>query len=439
MISQFLSPVLDDWRSKNQYPMWLDLEEKQWLTRGELKKVQFDRLKPLLIQAFEATTYYKNLFTQINLNPYQIESLEDLLRVPLLTKKLIQTHVDDLLAKNVPTEARFKNATGGSTGMPLVFYRDYLGESWNVEAANRFRRWIGYIPQDKIAFIWGAERDIPLAPETGQRWLNSFRTTPKQINEFIVELENWKPRSIRGYASSLYLVAKYILENMPDVARPLAGSIESSAEKLWDWQRGPIEEAFGCKIFDMYGSREAPCLACECGLHTGLHVFDDLRIVEIIREEHTVNPGEVGSIVVTDLLNYAMPMIRYKIGDSGYLLEGNCSCGRGFMKLGEVKGRTTSIITTPSGKYIHGEYFTHLFYNLPGVIKFQVHQKTLEIIEIFVVTTSEFKPERMNELVSQIIQYLGSGVDVSWKEVEVIPPAISGKFHFTISDVPINF
>jgi phenylacetate-CoA ligase len=432
------SPIPNDWRNSNQFDMWLDMEYSQWLSTSEIHALQLARLKPLLIHAFEATTYYHNLFTRINFDPYRVESLDDLARIPVLTKSDIRAHLDDLTARNYPAEARFLNATGGSTGVPMNFYRDCLGEAWLIGASDRFRRWIGYVQQDKLAFIWGAERDIPLAPEPNHRWLNSFKVTPERISTFLREIETWRPRAIRGYASSLYLVAKYIQENRPGISRPLAEAIESSAEKLWGWQRDLIEEAFGCKVFNMYGSREAPCLACECEAHQGLHVFEDLRITEIVNGGVPARPGEAGNIVVTDLVNYSMPFIRYEIGDLGYFAEGDCSCGRGFARLGEVKGRTTSIITTPSGQYVHGEYFTHLFYNKPGVEAFQVHQKSLESVEILVKTSQGFEPAMMDDLLKQINQHLGPGISISWLAVDAIPTAASGKYHFTISDVPLK-
>jgi phenylacetate-CoA ligase len=192
-------------------------------------------------------------------------------------------------------------------------------------------------------------------------------------------------------------------------------------------------------VFDMYGSREIPSIACECEYHSGLHTFNDIRIVEIIRGDSPAKPGEEGSVIVTDLLNYAMPFIRYEIGDVGVMSKEVCRCGRGFPMLKEIKGRITNTIVTPDERYIHGEYFTHLFYDVPGIKAFQVRQYCIGGVDVSVEVRSGYDPAIMEERVARMRVHLGPQVRVKWNTVSTLPLTASGKRHFTISEVPIRF
>lgn len=418
--------------------VYQDLDKNQWLSADGLRDLQGKRVRALIQHAYDHVSYYRRLLNQSGINPENFQ-LEDLQKIPFLKKSTIQREIESLVASNYPRHLLQRDSTGGSTGNPISFYRDSYANVWLGEAAKRFRRWIGYSPEDKLALIWGADRDIPSEYPPNELWLNSFSLSPKKIDAFIEELLKFRPRALRGYASALYLVASYLKSRGFQPPFPLAKGIESSAEILWNWQRPVIEEIFGCKVFNMYGSREVPSIACECEYHQGLHTFDDIRIVEIIKDGRQAKPGETGSIVITDLLNYGMPLIRYEIGDLGLLAEEDCVCGRGFRLLKEIKGRVTSTITLPDGRLIHGEYFTHLFYDKPGIDSFQVHQLSLNRIEINIKPGPSFKPDIMEGLIGQILDNIGQAVQVSWRLVDEIPPAPSGKYHFTISEVPVQF
>lgn len=430
--------VFDAERTASRPEIRLDLELNQWRSPEDLEVLQFMRLKALLIHAYENVPYYRRLFQQVGFAPHQLRNLAELQALPVLTKTDIQRNLKDLVARNFGAHQLRQDATGGSTGRPLIFYRDHQADLWIDEAARRFRRWVGYLPEDKLGLIWGADRDVPSEFPPNQRWLNSFRLAPEKIDAFIQELQAWQPRALRGYASSLYFVAAYIQQKFGQLPAPLAGALESSAEKLWDWQRPVIEQAFGAKVFDAYGSREIPALGCECDQHAGLHVYSDLRYIEVLKDGKPALPGEAGSLVITDLLNYGMPLIRYEIGDVGEFLAEACPCGRGFPLLKDIKGRVTSTITAPNGAYIHGEYFTHLFYNQPGVAAFQVRQRALDRIEVAIQPAAGFDPALMPELLGRMQAHVGPEVHLTWQTVAEIPPAPSGKYHFTISDVPVQ-
>jgi phenylacetate-coenzyme A ligase PaaK-like adenylate-forming protein/glycosyltransferase involved in cell wall biosynthesis/GT2 family glycosyltransferase len=419
----------------------VEVEMNQWLGAAPLRQLQLDRLNALLEHAVECVPFHrKRLATHTGRAP-RLRSLDELVSLPTLTKSDIQSNLDAMLAAGVSRDGWIKNATGGSTGEPLVFYRDSRAQVWVDAAKERFRRWMGAVDEDKLALIWGADRDVPTQFPPNEKWLNVFGCREDDIEPFIRDLVKWQPRTIRGYASSLHLVAQFIQGRRLPAVRPHA--IEATAETLTPEMRRDIEAAFGAPVFNLYGSREVSCIACEDGGHDGLRVADDIRLVEIIHAGRPACPGEDGAIVVTDLVNYAMPLIRYEIGDVGTAPDARAADAREtechFSSIAHVQGRTASTITAPDGRLIHGEFFTHLFYQKPGVRMFQVRQALSGALDITVVPTADFRPEIMEGITAVVRDHFGTSVSVGWRTAPDIPASPTGKRMFTVSEIPVRF
>ena len=298
----------------------------------------------------------------------------------------------------------------------------------------------------KKAILWGADKDITEMTNKEKlklkleriQFLNSFNMNAYIMQHYAKVIQKLNPEYIQGYASSLYLFARFLKEKNVDLRKPKA--IRSSAETLNNYQRHLIEEVLGNNLYNFYGSREIPNIAAECPAHKGLHILSPIRYVEVLSSNgEKVNPGEPGKIVVTDLVNRSMPFIRYEIGDIGAMAENHCTCGRTFPLLKEIRGRESDFIQTRDGKYIHGEFFTHLFYGLEGIAKFQVYQKDLTSIIIFIVKYGEIKPDGLNRVKKKIRDRVGIGSEVMISFVDEIPIPKSGKHRFTISEVPPVF
>jgi phenylacetate-CoA ligase len=269
-----------------------------------------------------------------------------------------------------------------------------------------------------------------------ERWLNAFELSTERMLEFARCLAHWQPKVIIGYASSLQLFASFLKREGLGGIHPIA--IESSAEKLWDFQRELVARVFDCPVFNVYGSREFGALAAECDQQTGLHTFSDLHVIEVVSENRPAADGELGKILVTDLINYAMPLVRYEIGDLARPIHVGCQCGRGFPMLSEIVGRSSDIITTPEGKFVHGEFFTHLFYGVPDVRRFQIRQRALDDIEVLIECQDELPSLLVEKLKARMADQLGPQTRLEFHHVNDIPPTRSGKHRFTISDVPLN-
>ncbi len=427
-----------------KYKYLRELERNQWRSQEELEILQLDKIQKIVEHAYVNVPFYKQRLTKAGMHPGDIKTLDDFQQLPVLTKQDIRMHQESLVAKNLPQRAMHLDATGGSTGEPLSFYLSTDFKRWNWAASVRAESWHGHQPGNKEAWIWGADRDMPhwkwskrlKARLKRQRWFNSFNMDENKMEEFAQVLVRFKPELLVGYTSALYLFAKYLEKRGIDDIRPKA--VETSAEKLYDFQRTCLERVFACPVFDHYVSRELGCIAAQCPAG-GMHVADDVRYVEVVANDRAAEPGQIGEIIVTDLTNFAMPFLRFKNGDRAVRADKPCSCGRGLSVLDEVVGRTADIFTTPDGKLISGLYFFHRLRGAPGIDRFQVRQLSDGAIEILFEALDEGVDENwLKDREREFREHFGEKTRLCFKKVQQIPPTSAGKHLFMISQVPVN-
>jgi phenylacetate-CoA ligase len=358
-----------------------------------------------------------------------------------LTKADLRQHLAELVS-TAAARHLVKNASGGSTGTPIEFYQDAHYRAYWKAATRRAQRWYGLERGARIAHLTGLDRDLPLRNwrtrltnrVRRRRFLNAFDLTEARMTAFATMLERWRPDFLIGYPSALLAFARHVATRHVGAIRPRA--IQSGAERLWEFQRAEIEAAFGCPVIDSYGCRESAPIAAQCLVRAGLHVMADVRIVEIVDEHgREVSPGTMGRVVVTDLTNSAMPLIRYVTGDLASWKPGLCECGRTLPLLATVHGRSSDLIRTKHGGFIHGEYFTHLFYGVQGVEQFQVRQTGLEELEILIKPDALYRDDVARALLARIDAHTNSAFRLALRLVDVIPSTPGGKHRFTVSDI----
>jgi len=425
----------DSLKGTGIYRLLASFKKEQLMSKAELEKLQSERLTTLLLQAQKHSPYYRELISQSGIDISPGFELHDLGMMPLLRREDLQANLSRILCDNAVTPVL--NSSGGSTGNPVNFYQDGHYAVYAAAANLLFTDWMGINSGDKTAVFWGADRDFREQSLRVRAWmkfdrvraLNSFSMDRDAILSFLELLDRFRPRLMQGYAGSLYLTACIIEETRPIRFEPAA--IRSSAEALFDYQRQEIEKAFSARVFDFYGSREVNNLAAECSAHEGLHLFSSGRIVEIVDDDgNPVPDGTLGQIAVTDLTNYSFPFIRYINGDMAVKRAAPCSCGRGYPLLEKIYGRTSDMIII-DGRYIHGEYFTHLFYNRPEVKQFQVIQEDARNLKISVVPRDG--NIAIDDIVAKIRNKVGDGINLQVELVDSIAVTSSGKYRFTIS------
>lgn len=420
-----------------------ELKTHQWLSPQEVRQYQWRKLKALLTHAYEHVPYYRQIFDEHGIKPVDIQTSADYLRVPVLTKGLIQENLARLVAQNMGRAHLLENHTGGSTGQPLTFYQDRnyrryasTGLTWGFQMC-------GFQLGDKQAFLWGSDYDSKEHKSWKNRlrdwaknilWINVFDLTENTLLDTAKLLSGWKPDFIWGYTSSVEMLARVVQRYDIRGIRPRA--VQLTAEVVTRAQRKFIEDTFHCEVFNRYGCREVSLIAHECSAHSGLHILADNNYVEILdKNGQPVAAGEEGLIVVTNLNNYGMPLLRYQVEDTGVLSDEICECGRGYPLMKVARGRLVDIIISPSGKLLHGEFFTHLFYKVNGVRQFQVIQETKHDLHIKIVKGDEFSDETLRFLEQTIHDHGDPGFVIHFKMCDQIPPSPSGKYRFTTSRI----
>jgi phenylacetate-CoA ligase len=439
------------------FPVWIrrdhpkyrqyrrEFDRTQFLPKNELEALQLQRLRKLLIHAKNRCPFYAERLSQAGIDPNENLSFEQFARLPVLTKRDIQDHGAVLQARDFPEKKRKRNQTGGSTGSPLQFYVDT--ERFDSRKASTLRHdlWAGLRPGDWRISLWGARLDQG-APESW--WdhlrnymlyrvvaLNTSKITDEDWSRFIVEIRRRKPLGMVAYTQAAVAFARYLRQQKIRDIHIL--SIVTTAEMLLPGQREFLEDTFGGKVFNRYGCREVSVIASECEFHTGMHVNADALFVEIIPDPS--KPGKSGRILVTDLLNYSMPLIRYEIGDVGEWAEDqHCPCGRQLPLLADVQGRITDFLVLSDGRQISGPSLTLVVSDMADIRQVQFVQRTPELVILRVVPGKEYGPATEQELRKRLGLYFEGRVELQIETTDGIASELSGKYGFVVHEKAVD-
>ncbi|MFC1958332.1 phenylacetate--CoA ligase family protein [Chloroflexota bacterium] len=446
-----LAQLLDHFRGTQTMKCLGELEDSQWWPRDKLLELQNQRLKELIKHAYDNVPYYRRVFDERSLKPIDIQRGEDLVKLPLLNKQLMRTRFTELMSQDFSARKPIRLSTGGSTGEPLSFYRTRYDQlNWGFAATQRALGWAGYELGDKLAKLQVRRpyksklaKFSQISKDVFQRTIlfdvkeMSLNTLPLLVNK----LEGIQPKFIYGYPSAIELLARFTEKEGRSRLKPKA--IITSAEQLYDYQRNLFHKAFECETYSCYSSWEVHAIAAECTEHSGYHIVAENIIVEIVDERgDPVSTGEEGRIVITNLHNYAMPFIRYDIGDLGVGSDSVCSCGRGLPIIAQLSGRTTDVIFTRNGKTVPGTALLHVFLAPLDIAQFQIVQESYDKMVIKLVMGKECTNEHLDELTTRIInQYkliLGEEINILVEFVDHIPTTSDGKRRVVVSKVLQN-
>lgn len=414
-----------------------EFERNQYLHPDDLRKLQMRRLRQQLIDAYRYVPFYRHRMTQAGLTPLDIRTHDDLRLLPVLTKRDIQDHQDLLVSSNVPPSKRHQNQTGGSTGSPLQFYVDVERFDSRMASTARHNAWAGLRIGDWYAHPWGSRFDLGDHPDPSPAWRQKFlyrnlslhtaAVSEEAMMQFVGVLRKYRPRHMVAYAQSAVLFAEFCnANNIHDIT---FDSMIVSAEMLLPGKRQILEETFRGKVFDRYGCREVSVIASECEYHSGLHVNADALIVEV--EAAPNLPAGMGRVLVTDLLNRSMPLIRYEIGDLASLdSEMRCPCGRSLPLIGNIQGRTSDFLRLPSGRMIAGPSLALLAADMQEVRQVQFIQPDPSHVTLKVVAGNGYSLRTEEELRRRMQPYLEKDSSLTIVTADSIPSEPSGKYRF---------
>ena len=425
------------------------LHRTQWLSPEELRELQVWRLQRLLWHAYAHVPYYRRLFVDHGLHPRDITTPEDLQKLPMLGKADVSSNLFmDMFADTHTKSEMHRIATSGSTGQPFVTYVDRQQLEIRFASTLRSLEWTGWRIGDKQARLWhqtlGMNRtqvareriDAALLRRT---FIPAFELTDAGLADLAKQLNRSRPVLIDGYAESLNFLALYLQNGGTLDFEPRA--VLSSAQMLTKDTRQHIETGLGAKVFDKYGAREFSGIAYQCGHSDDHHVLDESYIVEVLKEGRPALPGEAGEVVITDLNNFSVPLIRYRIGDLAVAADNSevCPCGRGLSRLGEIQGRTQALVHCANGRWLPGTFFAHFFKEYAHLVQFfQVVQHEHGSMTLRIVKGAHWTRPAWDGLEKHLRDYVGNS-DVVVEYVDEIPLLATGKRTPVVSTVRVDF
>lgn len=436
--------AVSDWMrfGRSLTPLVAELEERETWDRVRLREWQTEQIRFLLKYAHQNVPFYQQRFREVGWHPEDFRSLEDLSRIPPLTKADIRAHWKDLFARGCDRERLKEGRTGGSTGEPTPFFRTAIEAAWHVASVRRCEAMLGIRPGDVMVKLGGVAYAATWRKRlysvwerwmTGSRGLTSDYLDDSRLTEYIRVIGSIRARVVGGYPSALYLLATRMLET--GLRLPFVEVVWTSSETLHPFQRERLREAFRVEPFDTYGAGDAP-VASECIAHAGLHLFQNARLIEIVKENgESAGPGEVGRVLVTTFYNRDWPYIRYDLSDLVEVApEASCPCGNRLPRISRVLGRTGDYLVSPDGRMATVANLTLIFGPVSRQVRaYQLAQEDPSMVDVRIVPGQGFGVETESYIRESVSSILGPSVRVIVRIMDDIPATRAGKRMVVVS------
>ena len=440
-----------------------ELKKNQYLSADELEYLSWQKQKRIVAYAYENVPYYKEGYKKEGFHPSELKEPSDFLKVPLLTRDCIKNNLERMVAIGIDRRRLRPLGTGGTTGMPLKVYQDKDNDPLFYALSARMLNWWGTFPWTDSASVFRlmkqqkkveccenkiSENSYSLnvlsklkevvynKAHPRSHFLDASCMDENKMNKFLKDISKDRPSYILGYVGAIDSLASYI-EREKMVGRATPKAVWVTSAPLSNIQRHHIENAFGCPVYDQYGTVEVYWLAAECQAQEGLHVFSDVRHIEFLdSKDKPTEPNIDGKVVVTDLENYAAPIIRYVNGDHGSRKTGKCSCGVNLPLINGIKGRESDKVILPDGSVIAGEYLTTIFDDYADEIRnFQVrHVSTDKLVIQIVMTKTDHYHHIIRKVSNELENKVKGQMRIEFQQVENIKHD-RGKYRYIINDV----
>ena len=417
------------------------LSQSENYSKEEFLDLQSKKLSELIQHAFDHVPYYRSIFKKYGLKPEDLCISNFSEKLPTLSKSDIRTNGPGMWSTFFDKKELKIINTSGTTGTPLTIQTTKTAIQKNYAFFARSLNWAG-VSVGEPSVTFAGRVFIPPRQNHPPYWrsnnglnnmlFSSYHISEQNIPYYIEALELSNPKFIDSYPSAIYVIARYIIDKkISHTVKPKA--IITSSETLLTEHKHTIEQAFGCRVYDQYGSAEMTAFIAQCE-HGSYHANPEYGIVEILDDAgHPVKLGDPGRLVCTGFLNFAMPFIRYYIGDSAILSTDRCKCGRNFPVVESLLGRTDDLIITKDGRSIGR--LDPIFKGLVAIKETQIIQKDLGNIVVKIVRDKGYNEKSGGTLVHELKKRIGDGANISIEYVESIPRTSSGKFRSVISHV----
>ncbi len=447
---------LAEWFVRNiGHPLWLtykgetailswqrQLEELFTATRADLEAWQLQKLQRLLHHAGTTSPYYRTLFSERSFDSSRIDSLSRLRDLPFMTKEILNHQMEQVLSHSFKRTQLTEASTGGSSGIPLTFYRDR-----NVTTVRRaqdyfFNAAIGIYPGTKRAWVWGSPIDAFSLAKLKARIANflteravyfySFDADRAQVQQFMEQLRRHHPEVVIAYPNMLSEIAEVAMSRSDEI--PQIDKVVVTAEPLYDWHRALFKQVFGADTYERYGSREIGTVAAQLTPDSAMVICEPSYIIEVVDQQRKpVEAGMLGELVVTDLFNLAMPLIRYRTGDMvrvGTPQQGSGTCWRPLL---EVGGRVVDMVQRRDGMRIAGEALIMALRTAGVRSKVQIVQESATRLKLLHLQNDAPESGAMENFKRSVADLLRGEVEITLEAVPELPHDKSGKYRYVTS------
>lgn len=413
-------------------------QKTQWLSQDELLAIQTKKFQKLIAHVYHYVPYYGEVMKKKNLRPEDIKNINDIKFLPVITKKQIRENPKLFISKDVDKRRVIKAFTGGSTGEPLRYFRDWDTLISTEAAYLRGTSWAQYrIGDNYIDFMspgWPSKLGIIRGRMLNKYYFPAF-AKDNELMSYVQKIIKISPFCVTGYPSNLYRIANIFNSNgLNDIRFEV---IFSTGEMLYNYQREFLEKIFRGNVFDYYGCNEVGSIAFECEYHRK-HISEERLFVETTDSKGQVT-NSLGELTITDFDNYAMPFIRYKSSDVGVITNTVCECKRGLKTISRLEGRAQDFLKTLDGNHVPAIFFPTRFRNLRGIDQYQIIQSDINNITIKIVKNINFSLKEIDEIKKEIKKMIGNTININIEECNYIPLTKRGKMRTVISHLPTKF
>ena len=410
------------------------------LTKNQIAEIQNERLREFLKYCNVNSPYYRNQFQEHSLNLNADDMIAELRKIPAIGKDEIRQNLENIFSREYENrKGLIAKFSGGSTGTPLEIWGDYDDYRETNVVIARQRRWVDWIGGMKTMTLFGGFLDIHsrfhrvakkiLINDTIINVMDRSKTDFSSIVKYVRKAQ---PEALISYFSILKELA-YVCEKEESPLRNIKVAI-ACGEPIDEHGRKNAEQWLCAPIYFQYGSRETGAIAQECRMQNGYHYAQDIALCEVL--EDSDNPCEFGSLVITWFANRAVPLIRYKIGDSATIVTEPCECGLPYHRIDRIEGRISSMILTPDNRRITSMIFPHLLKDFDWILEYQAEQVAKDHIVIRIRTNRKDDLQAAtNEVRAKFVQLIGKDVRIEFKINEEFRKVPTGKHVYFISNL----
>jgi phenylacetate-CoA ligase len=413
-----------------------NVKQVERMGKDDLRNYQWKKLKEIISYSCENIPYYKELLRSSKLSVKDINAEKDLLLVPVLSKNIIRQNLEKF--KNTKIKKLQIRSTSGSTGNPLIFYKDRFATAYMDAVMYHSYSWHGINIGDKQARFWGMPIDKRQRTEAKLKdffmnriRLSAFNLDYESLFKFYNKMLSFSPNYFYGYPSLIYQFALFLQNNNINTKYFHLKAIVVTGELIMEYHKKKIEEVFKCRVVNEYGCSEMGIIAFEC-TSGNMHLMAHNIFVEVVNDgKHVLD--EEGEIYVTELNSKSYPFIRYRLGDRGILLTQECTCGLKFPLIRIKEGRIDDYIITPDGRKIYDAVLAYTFKK--GIDSFQAIQRTIDNLDIYISKNNEFNCKLERNYLQSLQNKLGEKMNITFIYVDEIAKEKSGKLRYFKSEI----